>query len=901
VRPQLRAAGICACALVTAVAVGVIVRPSGTGGTASWHAGSPIAQGTGEQPQAGQPATARTVGAKRPAPPAGSVPAPDGVRELRAGNPALTLAASGTVRAVTAQPGKTLGATADGFVTHFAGTFGLTSAHTITRDGSTPLPGGDSVVRYQQRAGGLPVLGGEVVVTTDRSGKVRGAIADTTALAPTATTATVTPEAAKAAAVKAAVQEYALDPASVTKLDAELWLYDPALIGTPGKAALRPTYLVRLAGADGHPLASVLVDAADASIRLTASERQTALDRVVCDLANRRVNLNVLEAYQCLRGNALGGQASTRSEGEGASSVAEVNAAYDRMGAAYTFFKNAFGRDSFDGRGVSVRATVRACHLTDLCPFGNAYWDGDQLVFGAGFATDDVVAHEFTHAVTDYASNLYYWHQSGAINEALSDIFGQLIDLATPADDAGNRRWLLGEDLPGGGAIRDMANPESLGQPSSVGGPFWMNDTSHADNGGVHTNSGPANFAAYKIADGDTTSGANVPGIGLTKSAQLWYRVMHVLPSGANYQELGLTLMSACRQLIGHFGFTAVDCNTTVSHAVSLTAMVGASGENVRAEFEAPYCDLGASQPPVDLFFDDLENGPAKWRSSSARYWSVIPNTVVNYSYAARGRGSVNGWTAPGETGHGSSIEMAAGVKLPTGTPVYAHFAQSMYKTSAADSVDMFIDSGSGWQPLTGAESHFNGNRMTATTGGYGATRVNLTPYAGRTVRLMFKVNSPANRLVDWYFDDFRIYTCDRALSSAPRNGYAYVTGSTLNVGWEAGFIARDAAGLPLAHVYELTYSPAIPGAPSSVTPQEAGAQYSVSAAGADPNVTYTVTVAVRTVSTGRLGTPAVIKTVPMAPTSCPTTKANGLLLPPVRKPPVVVGGQCVRPPVPKR
>src|SRR5512142_2424942 len=86
------------------------------------------------------------------------------------------------------------------------------------------------------------------------------------------------------------------------------------------------------------------------------------------------------------------------------------------------------------------------------------------MVFGQGYAAaDDVVAHELTHAVTQYTSGLYYYMQSGAINESLSDIFGEFVDLTNGrGTDSAAVRWKMGEDLPSG-ALRDMKDPPSMG------------------------------------------------------------------------------------------------------------------------------------------------------------------------------------------------------------------------------------------------------------------------------------------------------------------------------------------------------------------------------------------------------------------------------------------------------
>src|SRR5678809_204665 len=94
--------------------------------------------------------------------------------------------------------------------------------------------------------------------------------------------------------------------------------------------------------------------------------------------------------------------------------------------------------------------------------------------------------------VTQYTSNLFYYYQSGAINESLSDVFGEFIDQTNGhGNDAPSVKWLLGEDVAGLGAIRDMKNPSSFGQPDRMTSPYYY--TGSGDSGGVHTNSGVNN------------------------------------------------------------------------------------------------------------------------------------------------------------------------------------------------------------------------------------------------------------------------------------------------------------------------------------------------------------------------------------------------------------------------
>ncbi|MBT9491899.1 MAG: M4 family metallopeptidase [Paucibacter sp.] len=89
----------------------------------------------------------------------------------------------------------------------------------------------------------------------------------------------------------------------------------------------------------------------------------------------------------------------------------------------YDLFKNAFGRDSFDGKGATMDSIF---NRGDACP--NASWNGTFISFCPGTTTDDVTAHEWGHAYTEYTDGLIYQWQSGALNEAYSDIWGETVD-----------------------------------------------------------------------------------------------------------------------------------------------------------------------------------------------------------------------------------------------------------------------------------------------------------------------------------------------------------------------------------------------------------------------------------------------------------------------------------------
>ena len=211
-------------------------------------------------------------------------------------------------------------------------------------------------------------------------------------------------------------------------------------------------------------------------------------------------------------GSTLPGR-PVRSAGEPPSGDPAVDEAYAGVEASLAFFRDDLGRDSYDGRGATVLATVHFERNYD-----NAFWDGRQLVFGDGdgrvldrFTKPiDVLAHEFTHAVTQYAAGLVYQDQSGALNEHVSDVFAACVKQRELGQhDPSAADWLIGEGIfmpqVNGRALRSMAAPGTayddpvIGTDPQVG---HMTEYVHTtdDNGGVHLNSGIPNRAFHLAA-----------------------------------------------------------------------------------------------------------------------------------------------------------------------------------------------------------------------------------------------------------------------------------------------------------------------------------------------------------------------------------------------------------------
>ncbi|MBM3152488.1 MAG: hypothetical protein FJZ96_09865 [Chloroflexi bacterium] len=205
-------------------------------------------------------------------------------------------------------------------------------------------------------------------------------------------------------------------------------------------------------------------------------------------------------------------------------SDAEAVAMWHYSARVYNFFNNTYGLDSYDGDGEDIEIYI---HAGGVVIEHGAHWKPacDFFEYSDGWVGLDVVGHEFTHAVIEYSSNLVYANQPGALNESFADIFGSLLD--------GN--WLFGDNrVGGGGAIRDMSTPPIHGQPDTMP-PVFSPNTKEGDWGGVHTNSGIHNKAAYLIAAGGTHNGINVAGMGRGKMGILMWYVMRNSPSGMQF------------------------------------------------------------------------------------------------------------------------------------------------------------------------------------------------------------------------------------------------------------------------------------------------------------------------------------------------------------------------------
>ena len=442
-----------------------------------------------------------------------------------------------------------------GYLAIYGSLFGLTgNARQLSVLRQTSAESGQSGVHFQQLNNGVPVFGGELIVQMDAGGNLLSINGEILPNINVGTNPSISRAAATRLALELAASQHGVPASELSASAAELWIYSPILTGAgEGKAVL--VWRTEITHEFAPIRELVFVDAQSGSIALHINQIDTARNRLT---------------YTCNNGTSCTVLVCNESDPNCAAGDADARAAHIYAGDTYNFYKSVHNRDSINNAGMTLISRVH--YSSSYC---NAFWNGSSMTYGDGCAVvqDDVVAHELTHGVTQYESNLVYSYQSGAINESLSDIWGEYVDLTNGrGNDAASVRWLMGEDITGVGPFRNMKNPPAYGDPDRMGSPLYYKGS--GDNGGVHTNSGVGNKAAFLITDGGTFNGQTVTGLGLTRAAKIYYKVQtDLLTSNSDYADLGDALYQACVSLVGTSGITTAHC-TEVKQATIATEMV---------------------------------------------------------------------------------------------------------------------------------------------------------------------------------------------------------------------------------------------------------------------------------------------------------------------------------------
>jgi Zn-dependent metalloprotease len=229
-----------------------------------------------------------------------------------------------------------------------------------------------------------------------------------------------------------------------------------------------------------------------------------------------------ITVYDCGNGNTLPGAPVSKP---GNASDATAKRAFNETTAVADFYDQLFGRNSVDDGGKTLMSSIH--YSVD---YNNAFWNGSQMTYGDGDGnifidftkSNDVIAHELTHGVTQYSAGFSYTNEAGGLNESVSDVFGSMFRQWRADQDVTDADWLIGAEIMGPGAmargytcLRDMSNPAAkhclAPQPTKF--------SQYRDGMDPHSSSGIPNFAFYKAA-------MAIGGKSWEKAGKIWYQAL---------------------------------------------------------------------------------------------------------------------------------------------------------------------------------------------------------------------------------------------------------------------------------------------------------------------------------------------------------------------------------------
>ncbi|MBJ7005565.1 M4 family metallopeptidase [Streptomyces griseofuscus] len=430
--------------------------------------------------------------------------------------------------------------------------------------------------RYERTYAGLPVLGGDLIVHTSKSGRTEGV---TRASKATLKLASLTPRIAAATARKQALSLARKDRSAKPAVDRAprkvVW-------AASGKPVLAYETVIGGFQDDGTPnQLHVITDAATGKKLFQYQGIETGVGNTQysgkVDLATAQSGSSYTLTDDSRGGHKTynldhqqDGTGTLYSQdndtwGDGTTSNAATAAADAAYGAQETwdFYKNTFGRSGIKNDGVGAYSRV---HYGDS--YVNAFWDDSCfcMTYGDGEGNNDpltaldVAGHEMSHGVTSNTAGLEYSGESGGLNEATSDIFGTGVEFyANNSSDPGD--YLIGEKININGDGKPL---RYMDKPSKDGGSadYWSSSVGDED---VHYSSGVANHFFYLLSEGSgaktvngvdydspTKDGSTVTGIGRDKALQIWYKALtSYFTSTTNYADARKGTLSAATDLYG--------------------------------------------------------------------------------------------------------------------------------------------------------------------------------------------------------------------------------------------------------------------------------------------------------------------------------------------------------------
>ncbi|MGW5926273.1 M4 family metallopeptidase [Streptomyces anulatus] len=437
------------------------------------------------------------------------------------------------------------------------------------RDGTTHT-------RYERTLGGLPVLGGDLVVKASPAGATEGV-----SKASKATSAQLKAVGLTADVAPAAAEKQALGAAKAEGSKAKKASEAPRKVVWLGSGSPQLAYETVVGGLQHDGTPNELHVVTDAASGEKLYEWQAVHNGTGNTQYNGQVTLGTAPSYtltDTTRGNHKTYNLNRGSSGtgtlfsgpddiwgDGTPQNAETAGADAHYGAAETwdYYKNVHGRSGIRGDGVGAYSRV---HYGNN--YVNAFWQDSCfcMTYGDGsgnvkpLTSLDVATHEMTHGLTSVTAKLVYSGESGGLNEATSDIFAAGVEFySNTAQDPGD--YMVGEkiDINGDGTpLRYMDKPSKDGASKDA----WYSGIGNVD---VHYSSGPANHWFYLLSEGSgaktvngvnydspTSDGLPVTGIGRDKALQIWFKALTTkFTSTTNYAAARTGTLAVASELYG--------------------------------------------------------------------------------------------------------------------------------------------------------------------------------------------------------------------------------------------------------------------------------------------------------------------------------------------------------------
>ncbi|KAH3763876.1 M4 family metallopeptidase [Pelomyxa schiedti] len=224
----------------------------------------------------------------------------------------------------------------------------------------------------------------------------------------------------------------------------------------------------------------------------------------------------------------------------------------------YNFMFSMHNWKSWDSRDSPITARFMKESFL-MCP--NAAFSPalGSFIFCPSTTCADVILHEMGHGVTSVTNELSDAYETGALNEAFSDIIAETItqlvyprpEPRDPHRDCSDKstRWIIGDLCtwkPYKKGIRDMYAPNCTNDAAHT----RMCKCANEDSGMVHYNSGVPSSLYALLADGGIVSNLNLTGIGLLKAWHIhWLAKTEFGSAYSDFASYSAYLTYACSTL----------------------------------------------------------------------------------------------------------------------------------------------------------------------------------------------------------------------------------------------------------------------------------------------------------------------------------------------------------------